>query len=262
MSPFRFFASREWLPAETPHVPYLAPFWGAPVEDPRDPQRGAFDGWLALGESIAEESALDVAEATMLPFDWSATLKSTLHLRTAERALTESRRAGKPLLVFFWSDSSQDVDLPGAIILRTSVDRGPRYGVHEFACPSWLEDPRRWVSDVRLSERRPGNPPTISFCGYVGQPAGWRSSVKELLRARLGRFHFSRPLGYAARRSMLRRAALSVLSGDSRIQSRFIARTSFYGGALANERSWDYERKARVKREYVENMCASDYVLV
>jgi hypothetical protein len=238
----------------------LAPFWGAPVEDPRDPQRGAFDEWLAIGRSVAEESVLDVAEAAVLPFDWTAALNSSQHQRTAARALAESRAAGKPLLVFFWNDSSEDLDLPGAIILRTSVDRGPRYGIQEFACPSWLEDPRRWVSGLRLTEERPLRPLSISFCGYVGWPSGWRSTVKELLRTSLDRFHSRVP---SLRRTPLelRRAALSILSGDPRIQTRFIARTSFYGGAMVDEGNWDYELKARVKREYVENMCASDYVL-
>jgi hypothetical protein len=260
VSLFRFFSSREWLPAGTPHIPYLAPFWGAPVEDPRDPQRGALDEWLALGKSVAEESTLHVAEAAVLPFDWTAALKSPQHQRTAARALAETRAAGKPLVVFFWNDSSQDLELPGTIILRTSVDRGPRYGVQEFACPSWLEDPRRWVSDLRLTEQRLRGRPGISFCGYVGQPSGWRSTAKEVLRTRLGRFHSLVP---RLRRSPLelRRAALSVLSGDRRIQCHFIARQAFYGGALAGEGNWDYELKARVKREYVENMCASDYVL-
>jgi hypothetical protein len=260
MSLFRFFSSREWLPAGTPHIPYLAPFWGAPTEDPRDPQRGAFDRWLALGKTLAEQSALNVAEAAVLPFDWTAALTSTQHQRTAAQALAECRGAGKPLLVFFWNDSSKDLDLPGAIILRTSVDRGPRYGVQEFACPSWQEDPRRWASEVQLTEGRPRRLPGISFCGYVGQSSGWRSTVKELLRTGLGRFHSLLPR--LCRTPLeLRRAALSVLSGDRRIQSRFIARTAFYGGALADERNWDYEHKARVKQEYVENMCASDYVL-
>jgi hypothetical protein len=230
------------------------------VEDPRDPQRGAFDKWLALGKSVAEESALNVAEAAVLPFDWTVALNSSQHQRTAARALAESRAAGKPLLVFFWNDSSEDLDLPGAIILRTSVDRGPRYGVQEFACPSWLEDPRRWVSDLRLTEERLRSPPAISFCGYVGQSSGWRSTVKELLRVRLGRFH-SRLPRLRQTPLELRRAALSVLSRDPRIETRFIARTSFYGGAIADGRNWDYEHKARMKREYVKNMCTSDYVL-
>ena len=187
-------------------------------------------------------------------------MKSMHHRQVAMRALSESRKAGKPLLVFFWNDDSQDLGLDGAIVLRTSANRGPKYGVVEFACPSWQEDPRRWTTERGSVEEKLHLPPSISFCGYVGRPSGWRTTVKELLRTSLGRFH---PIVPRLCRTPLelRRAALAVLSRDRRLRTQFITRDSFYGGALSNERNWDYKQKARVRAEYVENICSADYVL-
>ncbi len=231
MKRFRFFSSRDWLPAGTPHVPYLSPFWGAPARRPTRSTAGAHDRWLAVGREVAEESALGVAEAAMLPFDWTEATKSRHHREVAMRALSESRKAGKPLLVFFWNDDSQDLGLDGAIILRTSANRGPKYGVVEFACPSWQEDPRRWVTERGSVEEKSHMPPSISFCGYVGRPSGWRATAKELLRTSLGRFH---PIVPQLRQTPLelRRAALAVLGRDRRLRTQFITRQSFYGGAL------------------------------
>ena len=59
--------------------------------------------------------------------------------RVAASAAAEAAEAGVPLAVFFWSDSPEPVELPGAVVFRTSLTRsGRRPGEH--AMPAWSED--------------------------------------------------------------------------------------------------------------------------
>lgn len=243
------------------HVPLLFPFWGAPPLDPRDPLFGAYDAWVALGARCFKLESAERADYFVLPFDWRETTRNPEARALADEIAAAARAHGKRLLVFYWSDPADPVPLEGALVFRTSLDRGPRYGVTEFCQPGWYEDPVRWC-DGKWKAPPFAPRPRISFCGHsVGRPTPRRELVwraKELIRSALGARHerFRR-----LRRTPLelRREVLRALSKSRRIDTDFLIRERFYGGASATGQ-WDFEKKTEVRREYVGNIMQSPYV--
>jgi len=162
--------------------------------------------------------------------------------RRAREFVDLATKAGKEPVVFFANDSTEPVPLPGATVLRTSLLRSARRP-SEFAQPAWSEDfvERYLGGDVpirRFSER-----PTIGFCGLVASS-----------RMRL-------PMNFALRpQERLRRDALDVLERAPAVDTNFVRRDRFLGGALRGD-ALDLDLLVKTRLEYVENMVESDYVL-
>jgi hypothetical protein len=255
------YADRAWFPPGATLVPLLYPFWDRPKEDAKDPLFGAYDRWLELGPRVFRMESPERADYFVLPFDWRDAVRRPEARALATRAAASALSHGKRLLVFYWSDPSDRVPIEEALVFRTSLDRGPRYGVSEFCQPGWYEDPLRWCEGGWAPP--PFAPrPRVSFCGHsVGRTGrrtrlAWR--VKELARSALGASHqeYSRlrrpPLE-------LRREILRVLTRARAVDTDFVIRERFYGGAGATG-AWDFARKTEVRREYVANIMGSPYV--
>lgn len=157
--------------------------------------------------------------------------------RQAARMGQLARRHGKPLLVFFCSDSSEDVPLDDAIVYRTSMDRSSRKP-HEHAWPIWTCDILRSYGSDRLSERPCRPRPSVGYCGYLD----YRNPLEWAQRRLRGRISPS---------MTLRGNAVRALLASSAIEPKIILRRRFGGNATQRQRD-----------EFAHNMLASDYALV
>jgi hypothetical protein len=241
----RLHSDRSLLAHGTPHAVMLYPFWGKNSEDPADPNSGRFDDYAARGTEFFALAPLGEADMAVLPFDW-ASVQDDAHAASAREFLAQAERAGKPAIVFFSSDSAEPVPVEGATVVRTSLYRSRR-GPNEFAEPAWSEDFVQRYLGGRLVVRPKGAKPRAGFCGLVP-----RAPV-AFVRRRILR----RPLGSD---SSIRAAILGVLDREPAVETNFVRRSRFLGGALSGG-IVDPEMMWRAREEYVRNMVDNDYVL-
>ena len=228
--PVRLFTSRS-CEEVAEYVHLLWPFWGAPHW---------FDRYQPLyGEFMQQGRALftltespEQADCFLPPSGWQQG-GSPQAIRMAEL----SRQLGKPLLVFFCSDSFEDVPLDNAIIYRTSMNRSMKKA-NEHAWPIWTCDILRSYGGGTVEDRRWTSRPTVGYCGYVDyrNPFEW---AQRRLR------------GQISPSMTLRGNAVRALLASSAIEPQIIRRRRFGGGA-----------KPREREEFARNLLSSDYALV
>jgi exostosin family protein len=240
----RIFSDRSYVPPEEAHPVIFFPFWGKADEDPADPNTGRFDRFTALGPSLFDLRALPEADVAVFPRDWNWVADDPAAVERAREFAAQSTAAGKPVTVFYWSDADDPVPLD-AHVFRTSLYRSRRRP-KEFAQPAWSEDFVERHLGGRLPLREKSSAPVVGFCGLA--PGGWRRWV-TLARTR-------RP--EAA--STLRARALHELERAPGLATNFIPRRQFLGGAIGRG-GVDAAAMQRARREYVQNMVDSDYVL-
>jgi Exostosin family len=238
-SPRAIFSDRALVPAGAPHTIMLYPFWGKAAEDPDDPNSGRFDRYASLGGRFFRLTGLGEAELAVVPADWTHIVKNPASAAAAAEFGAVACEAGARTIVFFVNDSDEPVVLPGATVFRTSLYRS-RQRAAEFAQPAWSEDFAERYAQPELPLRKKQLEPTVGFCGLA--PA-----------ARLARFR--RGVG-----SSIRGRALHRLTRTTGVQTNFVVRQEFVGGAVRDGRT-DAATMQRVRIEYVQNMLDSDYVL-
>lgn len=117
----------------------LYPFWGKNPEDPRAPQTGRFDRYVEIGCSFFEMTSLRDADLTVMSAPWERVMHNEAARDSAIQFAERAKQAGKQVVIFFWSDSEEDVPIENAVIFRTSFYRSKRKS-NEFAMPAWSED--------------------------------------------------------------------------------------------------------------------------
>jgi hypothetical protein len=233
----RLFSDRSHLPDGENHAVILFPFWGKTPENAADPSAGRFDRFIEVGRDFLSLGELGEADVAVFPRDWSSIVDEA----GAERARAFVTAAeGTPVAIFNWSDFDDPLPVD-AHVFRTSLRRSRR-GAREFAHPAWSEDFVERYLGGELPLRAKGPRPVVGFCGLV--PRGWR---------RLASIVQSRRLESATR---LRSSTLRTLERAPGVETNFVVRDRFLGGALADAGSLQ-----RVRREYVQNMVDSDYVV-
>lgn len=242
----------------------LCPFWGANSEDPRDPSSGRFDRYVKTGNRFFEMTTLEEADVAIFPGAWEHVIGDAEALDRAERFVEKAHQAGKPTVIFFWSDSDENVPYPNTVVMRTSLYRSRRKPI-EFAMPAWSEDFVEKYLDGELPLRRKQEKPVIGFCGYPGP-------MKKLLKMPLKR-KLRRVLRWGAeivgirervaekRDPLLRAKALRALAKSQLVDTNFIVRERFLGGVNLVEEQEGLALMQKVRLEYVQNMVESDYVL-
>jgi hypothetical protein len=273
---FRIFSSRTFLgsnPAaprthpfvafsgdSLPYVPLLVPFWGQNDTREGEPSSGRYARFAQVGRSFLSLTSIGECEAAVFPQTWESTIGSPERLARARAFGQLARDAGKPTVVFFWSDRDDPVSLE-AVVFRTSLYRSRRRQ-NEFAQPAWSEDFLARYLGGEFRVRPKLTVPTVGFCGFAPPdppaPRGLRGRVRrsagDRKRALQRRFHMLSP-GHEPRRQALR--ALATSAG---LHTNFIVRGEFMGGAIPHGQP-DVRELRRVRQEYVANMVASDYVL-
>ena len=234
------------VPAGAPHVAPLYPVWGAPPEDPRDPNAGRFDRLAREGRGLVELVPLEDADVAVLAAPWELVRDDAAARERALQFIARAGVAGRETIVFFNHDDDRPLELDGAIVFRTSFYRSRRRP-YEFALPAWSEDflERYLGGTLPLREKSPR--PVVGFCG---------GAVEATSRLAGPRRRVSVALGRQVRDPGVRAVALRRLRESPLVDTNIVLRSSFWGGALS---SGDSMQTAR--REYVQNMVDSDYVL-
>lgn len=150
-----------------------------------------------------------------------------------------------PCLFFESSDSSVPCTPPYGLVYRESI-LASQIAKQERAMPAFADDLVLEVEEFRILPKK--EKPSVGFCGYVGN--GWRRAIYRLQ----GRS--AKVLGLE-----LRDKALQLLEQSSGIQTNFIRRKSYWGGAVSRFKTPDPQARIRVREEYLENIMSSDYVL-
>jgi hypothetical protein len=237
------------VPARAPHVAPLYPVWGLPPEDPRDPTTGRFDRLAREGRGLVELVPLEEADVAVLAAPWELVRDDAAARERALEFIARAGAAGRETIVFFNHDDDRPLELDGAIVFRTSLYRSRRRP-YEFGLPAWSEDFLGRYLDGTLPLREKSRRPVVGFCGgaieSTSRLAGPRRRVSSAVR---------RPV----RDPGVRAVALRRLRESPLVDANIVLRSSFWGGVLSGDDSFDRMQTAR--REYVQNIIDSDYVL-
>jgi hypothetical protein len=207
---------------------------------------------------------LPEADAGVLPVDWMHVVTERVDRGKSEAFLRETARAGKPVILFFCHDAPLEFDWPGnATVLRIAVRRS-RKKPREFIIPQWSRDYLEADLGGELAIRRKRDIPVVGFCGFA-PPVGMRPGAarwKECLRLlahRLGAWRIAPDRMAHAARS---RAILRLLRSPE-VETRFLLRgeSAFDNPIGAFLPGGSVEAAAIRRREFVENIAGSDYVL-
>jgi hypothetical protein len=216
-------------PAEYVHL--LWPYWGPSHWFDRYPP--LYDEFIREGRTLFTlTEAPDQADYFLPPCGWQQG-GSRQALRMAELA----RRHERPLLVFFCSDSSENVPVTDAVVYRTSMDRSTRKP-HEHAWPIWTCDILRSYGGGTLARRRWTARPSVGYCGYID----YRNPFERAQRRLRGQISAS---------MTLRGDAVRALLASPAVEPRVILRRRFGGAATP-----------RAREEFARNLLSSDYALV
>ena len=159
----------------------LYPFWGNPWAEMPDLVCGDFVDYERLGATLFAMTSLDEAEVAVLPVPWEATQDPRVHNAAIEFAhMVEA--AGKPLLVFYVSDSEEPVPLR-ATVFRTSLSRGTRGPGRVCASGHGMRTCVARYCEGRLPIRSRPIRPVVGFCGQVIEGRGaWRQILAATVR--------------------------------------------------------------------------------
>jgi len=223
----------------------LNPFWGT-GDDPRDPSYGRYDAFVAEGPSFLTLTEFEAANVVLFPVPWELAKDDPAAVESAWRLARLAAEHDKPLLIFFWSDSTEPVPIEPSVVFRTSL-LGSGRRPNEFAMPAWSEDfVERYLAGVEVTRPRQSRP-LVGFCGFdTSHTTALKALVKRVLRQS---------------DSSVRSRALAALAAGKDIDTRFVIRDGFYGGSVLSSGQPDYRVMQQVRQQYVENMIETDYGL-
>ena len=236
-------------PAGAPRVALLYPVWGAPPEDPHDANTGRFDRLAREGRGLVELVPLEDADVAVLAAPWEVVRDDEAVRERALQFIARAAAAGRKTIVFFNDDDDRPLELDGAIVFRTSLYRSRRRP-YELALPAWSEDFLERYLQGTLPLREKLLRPVVGFCGVAFEATSRLARPRRRVSAALRR---------PVRDPGVRAVALRRLRESPLVDANIVLRDSFWGGALSGDDSHRQMQDAR--REYVQNMVDSDYVL-
>lgn len=260
----KIFSDRSYLPEGMGHVVMLYPFWGKNPEDPMAPESGRFDRYTEIGRSFFEMTSLREADFAVMPAPWERAMHDEAARDLAIRFAEETKQEKKRVVLFFWSDLDQDVPIENAVVLRTSFYHSKRKP-NEFAMPAWSEDFVERYLGGRLLIRQKRAKPIVGFCGYIAPlKMPFKRRLKDGLHWGASLVGMRKPktsIALSKLGSVARAKALRALSKSPLVETNFIIRDRFLGGALLPDGRADLVLIQKVRLEFVQNMVESDYIL-
>ena len=256
----KIFSDMKYVVEGVDHVVMLYPFWGKNPEDPMAPQSGRFDRYVYLGHSFFEMTSLMEADLTVMPAPWERVMDNEMARDLVSQFSEKAKHAGKQTIVFFCSDSDEDVPINNSLVLRTSFYRSRRKS-NEFAMPGWSEDFLERYLGGQLPVRQKPAKPVVGFCGHAKEPSfKWRMANTLLEAASLMRLREKENL-LPKPGTAIRASALHALSRNPEVETNFLVRESFLGGAKLPDGRKDLVKMQKTRMEFVQNMVESDYIL-
>lgn len=257
----KIFSDRqELLPGMMPSA-ILFPFWQDLYSDQLYAWKSPYDRYVEIGRSLFEMTSFEDADFSILPFDWHEVRGDSWRTpinRVAQKMADRfaERFRGKPLVVFFGSDCSDEkISIDNAIVFRQSTYRSrSQHDPNSFVFPFFCEDYVEQYFHHELPIRQKREKPTVGFCGFARSLSLRRRLQTPLYHAyqlaTQGKIGASLYKGQS-----LRIKALNLLSAHSGIETNFIIRDQavFFHAP-------DPTRKKLARMEFVQNLIQSDYV--
>jgi hypothetical protein len=231
----------------------VRPFWVEKLGIDRGPGNTRIKDDFELVPSIAE------ADICVLPLFWQYYVNAH-KVDQARQAAEDARRAGKRIIVYALGDYLPRVSLENAFWLGVSFRRSRRTA-HQFAHPSLFNDYLEQYRNGQLAVRPKGPKPVIGFCGQ-GASRLHRLTLWTLrnlaLQAhdRLVRQPYEPPP--LIPHIFLRARVLALLSKSARVETKFLIRDKYMGGARGVDRKDPF---STMKLEYVDNIRDTDYTV-
>ena len=244
----RVFSDRESLPSGVGHIEMLYPFWGEPLQAAWDPLLAGYERYLAIGPTLFEMTSLSTADIAVLPFDWEVTSDNRFAYAAACSFARTVQAAGKPLVVFYTSDSDAPIPVP-AVVLRTSLTRNAE-NAREFSLPFWCPDLVDLCCGGRLPVRPRSETPVVGFCGRVPSRNPIRTAAAAIRRR----------AAWGGTRHM-RSALIDALRASSRVRTSVIERAPYFGDVVTSPKEVDHVQARSWRAEYIDNLLQSDYAL-
>lgn len=163
----------------------------------------------------------------------------------ARNVARQAAASGLPCLFFRSADDMTPAEPSHGVVYRDSIlaSRQTRF---ERAMPALCGDLKaEYCSATDPREWTPR--PTVGFCGYVG------SALRRAVWSLQGEYERVRGL-------RLRCRALRALGRCPGVKTVTVCRTRFWGGAIGPKPVTPPER-ARIRREYLDNVFRTDYTL-
>jgi hypothetical protein len=243
-------SDKAYMPVNGDHCAMLIPYWGKNREDPRDPTSGRFDVLARRGHDFYKMTSIEECNIAVLPVNWEMLGRYKDGYNKARDMINLAARNEKKTAVFYIHDSTAKLPLQNIIVFRTSLCRSTR-GKNEYALPAWSEDIISKYYHGKLPLRIKKKKPLIGFCGFAPRRS-WKSTLKAFGRV----FHNSRCAD-----DIIRYRALQVLNQSDRVQKNFIVRDQFLAGSSAFEGEQKYIHLRKTRKEFINNIIESDYVL-
>lgn len=242
------YTERSYLRTHEEYVPLLYPFWGYQLEPENFTDRGRFFDYVAGGETFfGLTNDLSHADFVLSPLAYERE-------RGPESAAYFSRvakTAKKKVVIFFASDSYEDVDIPNSVIFRTSFYKSQQKSI-EYAMPGWSVDFLKEYNNGNLELRVKQKKPVVGYCGYIDRsslvPAvGLKQNIHRIFKK------YVLKSDNTPNFKELRGDAVRYLHRMNGVVANIIIRQKY----RAREMSQSIARM-----QYFENIINSDYTLV
>lgn len=244
------YASREGIPEGIPHLDLLFPWWGIPKDSHELVHRTRFGDYLTKASDIFElVSDQRDCDAFLLPVDWGWVKDRPNSLKRIFEMGQHAADQGKPFLIFYHSDDSSRINVPGSVVFRTSVEGPPQ--ANERVIPPWPDDFVGRLMGGKVSAMPQFGRPTVGFCGF----AGYRLIPHGLLRRKAR--SLLRFAGKGFPTMTVREKAIVRLRSDRRVIDDFLLRENFYAGV----RDEDLAVREYVHDEFRLNILRNAYTL-
>lgn len=264
----KIFSDRSFVPEGVQYDFMLSPFWGKPSEGPLEgpdyPWTTRFVRYAQTGHSFFEMTSLEAADIAVMPINWMTIRGNTWRTVKINQAAQNAaiqfaevvEKAGKPLVVFFSGDcSDEEIPIKNAIVFRESLYRS-RQKPNDFPISSFMEDVVEQYFNNQLPIRQKRDKPVVGFCGFAKKTPFLQAQLKNIS-------YHAVMLGLRGQRGVppykghtLRYQALRNLSNSLVVETNFEEKE---GLVFLNSKDVDARRKLRLR--YLQNMVESDYIL-
>ena len=240
----KIYSDKKYLTQEE-YEPILFPFWGLSPAEKNNPFGGQFDTYIKNGRNYFEMTTIEDCDFVVLPEKYNKNNREKM-----QPLIDIAGKYNKPILIFFFDDSAEKIDIENSYTFRTSL-YGKIRRPNEFAMPSWTEDFTAKYFNNKLPIRKKQEKPTVSYCGYTKT---WKDKIKDVLGIDYGSW---RPLRYKV---------IKILNSNENIYKKFIIRSDFWGGVYSTEKNaseLDLNTvRLKIRKEYVNNLLEGDYAFV
>ncbi|HEY8659587.1 MAG TPA: exostosin family protein [Hanamia sp.] len=236
----RFYSPKSCLnPSVAYYIPFLFPFWGKKERANISAfDAGRFDGWVESGNSYFQlVDSIEECDIVVLPYEWRKDYIMAFDLAKV------ANEFHKPFILFFNSDSTEEIPIDNAIIFRTSAFKS-KIKNNEYGLPAWYSDLGKNYLNGNFKPKNKNDVPVIGYAGYIDYRNYW-----EYFKY-ISRYVRHPSLDQTAVR--LRGICVRNMSRSHLVRTNFYLRSGCHTGtANLNER-----------KEFVQCILDSDYSLV